>query len=73
MSDWIEWRGGECPAPNAIVELKFRDGSGSRGDLTGDAWDWSHEGLPHDIIAYRMLDLRENWHATGTSDVEPGK
>jgi len=55
MSEWIEWKGGECPVhPSTIVRLRFRD-----GELTEDeeaCWSsWEHIGKPYDIISYRIV------------------
>lgn len=57
MTDWIEWKGGECPvADDAIVEAKmpYKPG-GVRFRRAGDC-DWSHEGIDTDIIAYRVVE-----------------
>lgn len=53
---WIQWAGGECPVDSdAIVEVKFRNPNRYRysNDRAGD-FDWSHDGIDGDIIAYRM-------------------
>lgn len=65
MTDWIEWKGGECPVGKRVqVNVKFR------GDGPGDsAWDhpetagslrWDHRKAngyagDGDIIAYRVV------------------
>ncbi len=52
---WIEWEGrGECPVGNnAVIDIKFRDGSVR---LKGDAhWLWWHAGNGYDIVAYRIV------------------
>ena len=53
---WIQWAGGECPVDSdAIVEVKFRNPNRYRysNDRAGD-FDWSHDGVEGDIIAYRL-------------------
>lgn len=58
---WIEWKGGECPvAPDAKVDLKFVAVGGFVGEPVDTGaraknYDWSHGGVGHDIIAYRVL------------------
>lgn len=64
-TDWIEWRGGECPVePDAIVEVRFRRPDIlSLDDITprdAGLFDWRHiysGGLvgSSDIIAYRVV------------------
>lgn len=40
MSEWIEFRGGECPAPvTAVVDIKFGDGLRIRRLATEVSWD----------------------------------
>ena len=53
---WIKWAGGECPVDSdAIVEVKFRNQNRYKfnSDRAGD-YDWSHDGVNGDIIAYRL-------------------
>lgn len=53
---WIQWAGGDCPVDSdAIVEVKYRNPNRYRysNDRAGD-FDWSHDGIDGDIIAYRM-------------------
>lgn len=50
---WVQWNGGENPAPGKVVEVRFRD-----DDTTSDLADtflWVHEGRSYDIIAYRII------------------
>ena len=57
MSDWIEWRGGECPVgPYTVVNLKTRSYY-NRHDTpyTAAAWRWTHEDKATNIIAYRIV------------------
>ena len=50
MSDWIEWKGGECPVPGeALVEIKVRGGEGLRVVNVAGAFDWSI------AVAYRVV------------------
>nr|DAZ68574.1 MAG TPA: hypothetical protein [Caudoviricetes sp.] len=53
---WIQWAGGECPVDSdAIVEVKYRKPNRYKfnSDRAGD-YDWSHDGVNGDIIAYRL-------------------
>ena len=63
---WIQWAGGECPVDSdAIVEVICRNQNQYQfnGDRAGD-FDWSHDGVNGDIIAYRLqkpgIDSRAN-------------
>lgn len=52
MTDWIEWRGGECPVAAGVrVDIKFRDGRDIR-NLHADLLRWTHNGNSADIVAY---------------------
>ena len=62
QSDWIEWRGGECPVPDQTkVSVLFRNGS---IDYVGSAgiwlWEWQPNQPPNagDIVGYRVLDAK---------------
>ncbi len=63
MSDWIEWKGGECPvAPDTMVEVRYRSAilPISGPDLARrDDWRWEppQQGLAgsFDIVAYRVI------------------
>lgn len=53
---WVEWHGGECPVDSdSIVEVKYRKPNPYRysNDRAGD-FDWSHDDIDGDIIAYRL-------------------
>ena len=53
---WIDWHGGKCPVDSdAIVEVKYRKHNSYRynNDRAGD-FDWSHDDIDGDIIAYRL-------------------
>jgi len=52
---WIEWKGGECPVPNDVVQVRLRasptydhDGGSALG------YRWNHAGSAGDIVAYRL-------------------
>lgn len=52
---FIEWNGGENPAPGKIVKYVLRDG---RRDLRGFpsyGLDWTHSGQDYDIVGYRVV------------------
>lgn len=62
---WIEWKGGECPAPKgAILDVKYRDGVISTGLEAGQMLGigtrdasysyWQSSNMSADIIAYRL-------------------
>lgn len=52
-SDWVVWKGGECPLPRRTqVEVKLRTGARFTG-LAG-YFEWSDDGFSADIIAYRL-------------------
>ena len=49
MSEWVEWKGGECPVPfGTLVEVKTRGGGDVMVDVAG-AFDWSI------VVAYRVV------------------
>ena len=54
--EWSElrlWKGGECPVgPDEMVWVLFDD-MDKRYGFAGD-YDWSHDGGPWNIIAYRV-------------------
>ncbi|RYG88628.1 MAG: hypothetical protein EON59_03775 [Alphaproteobacteria bacterium] len=59
-SDWIEWKGGECPvSADTLVDTKLRSGGKTFG-FQADRWivgKWQHGGDRSrlDIIAYRVV------------------
>lgn len=62
-SDWIEWKGGECPVDEGIiVDVKYRDdedhSKGLRlfGPIYASRLAWWHDGQDDDIIAYRIVE-----------------
>jgi hypothetical protein len=59
MTEWIEWKGGECPikSDKTIVEYKLRDGYS--GHENGVRMRWTVRGEKYDIIAYRITENHE--------------
>lgn len=59
MTDWIEWRGGECPVdPDTRVDIWLRSGNQTAGFLArtwGWRWDPSPARNDGDIVAYRVV------------------
>jgi len=56
-SDWIDWKGGECPVQgNPAVEVRLMNGTVSSAWLA-KGWVWEHGVLSPgaDIIAYRVI------------------
>lgn len=53
-SEWIEWRGGECPVnKNTVVQVLHRDATKRKNFADFLYWDWV--GAYNDIIAYRII------------------
>ena len=56
---WIPWSGGKCPIPWAKAGeygIRFSDGyEASNCKIDASDWDWGDDGVPNDIIAYRIL------------------
>lgn len=53
MSDWISWKGGECPvAPNTVVDVKYNTEI-IRTYIAGE-FNWRYHG----IIAYRLAETK---------------
>lgn len=61
LSDWIEWKGGECPVdPEIIVQARRRNERGDGSQYTRIKWaagrlDWQHASRRNDITAYRVI------------------
>lgn len=54
MSEWIEWKGGECPVPaGTVVDYMLRDGEVVKS-VEADQLRWDFNGWQSDIIAYRL-------------------
>ncbi len=63
MSEWIEWKGGECPVnENTLVQVRLNDGCDlpfpPKGFRAG-AFRWSKRNSLGDIIAYRIVKEKE--------------
>lgn len=55
-NEWIEWRGGDSPAPwDAPVEIRFPDGATQSRTLAGNVC-WAHWGDSGDVTAYRLVN-----------------
>lgn len=55
---WIPHDGGPCPLVDEEVEefeFKIRQGGVSGCVFVPSVWEWSHDGVASDIIAYRVL------------------
>jgi hypothetical protein len=62
MSEWIEWKGGECPVYNdTLVDVKFRSGQ-VHECFSSDYWDWRWwDGRESsEIVAYRLSEEEED-------------
>ena len=76
-TDWIEWKGGECPVPKGTM-IQWRVRGGSEASLpTGspaELRDWKHDGRGLDIIAYRIVKPapEPEYVPLGPDDVPPG-
>lgn len=56
LSEWIEWKGGHRPvSPNTMVEVRLRDGELKAEIGEAVEFDWQHEIMDDDIIAYRII------------------
>jgi len=54
MTDWIEWKGGECPVPpDTMVEVRNRSGVQSRDFAGYFRWDEIDNFIA--IVAYRVI------------------
>jgi len=55
VSEWIEWKGGDCPVGRDVdVDLRFRDETPPFYFTAAGGWMWGHNGTPSDIVAYRL-------------------
>ena len=57
VSEWIKHDGKSCPvSDDAIVYVKFRDGSSPNGIYRATYWEWDWNRPKDDrIIAYRVV------------------
>lgn len=59
MSEWIEWKGGECPVPvGTLVDVRFRNGY-SAAAYPADKFRWARIENHADIVAYRLHEPAE--------------
>lgn len=55
---WIKWDGGECPVDSATrIEVKWNNGSLSRGRASNFGWENRINQGYHSIVAYRNADF----------------
>lgn len=55
MSEWIEWKGGECPVSGETeIVAKYKDGQMEVCPARAFRWDWKYNGTGGDIVAYRL-------------------
>jgi hypothetical protein len=68
MSEWIKWRGGECPVEKGVlVDVRYRDEVEKFSipalelDRGRDAtkYFWINDRANNDIIAYRLSETRQ--------------
>jgi len=69
---WIEWKGGENPAPGKRVQVmgKFNEVSRIINEEESKLLYWGHRGWNSDIIAYRIIEPK--LIPLGPEDVPPG-
>lgn len=53
---WIDWMGGENPAGNAWVQVRFRNGETEQANAGGLIWSDDVGDDEYIIIAYRILE-----------------
>ena len=55
---WIEWFGGDNPAPNNPVDVLLREDRAARqfksSGLVSAVWQWNWKGDGRDVVAYRI-------------------
>lgn len=60
--EWIDWNGGDNPAPGMIVSVAIRTAwvnpNGNPDFDRSEAWAWYHDGTRDDIIRYRIRKPR---------------
>ena len=57
---WIKWEGGPCCPVHGgpLVDVRCRDGYVETG-LSAWCWRWDHRGIANDIVAYRIVEARD--------------
>lgn len=78
-NNWTEWNGGECPVSKGVlVDVKLRNGVEFDNQYArsndGTSWAepayWRHDGVPYDIIAYRLHQPEQvAWNGEGLPPV----
>lgn len=60
-NNWIKWDDGKCPVPlGTPVEVQHRDGERYEALAgTGYADNWYKDNFDSDIVAYRIINARE--------------
>jgi hypothetical protein len=61
MSEWIEWKGGDCPVPgDTFVEVKDRDGT-LWSEWPASFHDWKHgtDFPDEEPVSYRIITKPE--------------
>ncbi len=61
MSEWIDWKGGECPVdPCGSVEVKFRgDPEIHNEPVEAGRYYWGWHGHNGDIVTYRVVGKKQ--------------
>lgn len=72
MSEWIQWSGGENPAPGMIVEIKTYDGRYSERPSERVVWGLADIGgtLISPVAAYRLSRVSYERYAELTARVK---
>ena len=59
MTDWIEWKGGECPIKSDKTRVQVKTKDGISGFVELYDLDWKHDNSSSDIISYRITEDHE--------------
>ena len=55
---WVPHNGGPMPvSAETLVEVRFRDRLACNAQCAIN-WRWNHAGAWHDIVAYRVVEVR---------------
>lgn len=64
VSEWVEWKGGECPVPpRTLVQVQCEFESFKDEDQAprfAKAWDWQYDDICDgvmNIVAYRVVEV----------------